>query len=64
MVGYILLCEENTWLRKCAVKAIGVMIMFSFLTYVVYLLPSVIGFLKTLNRIQIKYVENKNYYKN
>lgn len=64
MVGYILLCEENTWLRKYAVKAIGVMIMFSFLTYVVYLLPSVIGFLKTLNRIQIKYVENKNDYKN
>lgn len=45
LAGYILLCEGNEWLRKSAVKAICVMVAFSFLITVVNLIPNVIGFI-------------------
>ena len=33
--GYILVTEENTWLKKTAVKAIGTTILFAFLSAIV-----------------------------
>ena len=44
VAGYILLCEENEWLRKSAVKAIVLMACFSLLSALIYLLPDVINF--------------------
>lgn len=35
MAGYALLFEENEWLRKTAVKAVGVVIFFTILTSIV-----------------------------
>ena len=43
LVGYVLLFEENEWLKKSAVKAIAVMVFFSLLTAVVNLIPNVIS---------------------
>lgn len=43
LAGYVLLCEENEWLKKSAVKAISVMVVFSFLTTVVNLIPNAIS---------------------
>ncbi|MGN0680958.1 MAG: hypothetical protein ACI4LY_02990 [Candidatus Fimisoma sp.] len=45
MAGYILLCEDNGWLRKAAVKAIAVMALFSFMSVVVNLIPNAISFI-------------------
>ena len=43
LVGYVLLFEANEWLRKSAVKTIAVMVVFSFLTTVINLIPNVIS---------------------
>ena len=43
LVGYILLCEEDTWLRKTAVKALIIPIVFSGLYYALDLLPTFLG---------------------
>lgn len=45
LAGYILLCENNEWLRKAAVKAVSVMAAFSFLIAVVNLIPNAISFI-------------------
>ncbi len=45
LAGYILLFEENEWLKKSAVKAISVMVVFSFLIAVINLIPNAINFI-------------------
>lgn len=42
LVGYILLREENEWLRKTAVKAISIMLLFSAGWTIVGLLPNAV----------------------
>lgn len=44
LAGYILLAEENEWLRKSAVKAVILMICFSVISTLIYLLPDAINF--------------------
>lgn len=44
LVGYILLFEDNAWLRKSAVKALVLLLGFSVLSSLVYLIPHLIGF--------------------
>ena len=43
LAGYVLLCEDNEWLKKSAVKAVSVMALFSFLITVVNLIPNAIS---------------------
>lgn len=43
LAGYVLLCEDNQWLRRSAVKAVSVMVAFSFLITVVNLIPNAIS---------------------
>lgn len=43
LVGYILLVEENAWLRKNAVKALAIMMFFSLITVLVNLIPGAIS---------------------
>ena len=43
LVGYVLLFEENEWLRKSAVKAMALMVVFSLAFTVMNLIPNVIG---------------------
>jgi len=45
LAGYILLCEDNEWLKKTAVKAIAVMLVFSFASAVVNMIPSAMNFI-------------------
>lgn len=45
LAGYVLLFEENSWLRKNAVKAMSVMAVFSLLITVLNLVPNAIGFI-------------------
>lgn len=44
LAGYVLLFEENSWLRKSAVKAVSVMAVFSLLITVLNIVPNAISF--------------------
>lgn len=48
LVGYVLMCEENEWLKRTSVKAAAVMIVFSVLTTVVGFVPSAISVIDNL----------------
>lgn len=50
-IGYVLLFEENEWLRKSAVKAVALMVVFSLAAAVMNLIPNVIGVLDNLASI-------------
>lgn len=49
--GYILLREENEWLRKSAVQAVTTSIVFSFLIYTVGLIPDALDWFRSLINI-------------
>lgn len=51
MAGYVLLFEENGWLKRSAVKAVSLMVFFSFITVLVNLIPnamSCIGYIASM----------------
>lgn len=50
-VGYILLFEENEWIKKNSVKVLAVMITFSVLITVVELIPDAISVISSLLNI-------------
>lgn len=45
LTGYVLLFEENDWLRKNAVKAVSLTVFFSFVIVVINLIPNIISFI-------------------
>ena len=48
LAGYVLLFEENMWLKKTAIKACVLMIMFSLLNAFVGLVPSTMSFINNI----------------
>lgn len=48
LAGYVLLFEDNEWLRKAAVKAISVMVLFSFVSAIVNLIPNAMSFIDAI----------------
>lgn len=40
MAGYILLFEENGWLKRSAIKAVSLMVFFSFVVMLINLIPN------------------------
>lgn len=42
MVGYVLLFEENGWLKRSAIKATALLMIFSFITTIIGLIPSAV----------------------
>ena len=48
LTGYILIAESNLWLRRSAVKAIALMIVFSVINIIVNLLPDGISAIESL----------------
>ena len=42
-VGYILLVETNPWLRKTAVKAFIICLLFSLINFIIGIFPTVLG---------------------
>lgn len=43
LAGYVLLFEENAWLKRNAVKAVSLMLLFSFFTVLINLIPNVMS---------------------
>ena len=48
LAGYILLFEENEWLKKNAIKAVVLMMSLSLLTVGIRLIPDAIGFIGSI----------------
>lgn len=48
MVGYVLLFEENEWLKRSAVKMLVLMIFFSFFTTILNLIPNAIEIINSI----------------
>lgn len=48
---YILLKEENVWLKKTVVKTVAVWVLFAFLSAVLGLIPDAIGFIDSILNI-------------
>lgn len=48
LTGYVLLAEGNEWLRKNTVKAVALLICFSFLSTAINLLPDLLGFINNI----------------
>ena len=55
-VGYAVLCEEDAWLRRSAVKALLVALCFSALSLLVGLLPDVVNLFSSLLRVFRLYI--------
>lgn len=47
IMGYVLLFEENVWLRKTCVKAIVLMLTFSIAIYAIDLIPDVFSWISS-----------------
>ena len=48
LTGYVLLFEEDEWLKKCAIKAITVMAVFSSLITVANLIPNAMSVINSI----------------
>lgn len=51
LAGYVLLFEENGWLKRNAVKAVTLLVFFSFITTLINLIPnamSCIGYIASM----------------
>lgn len=51
MVGYVLVCEENQWLKTAAVKAALIVVAFSLLNTLIGLIPELVNLVDSLFRI-------------
>ncbi len=48
LVGYILLAEDNPWLRKTAVKAIALLLLFSLVFVLIGFIPDAVSVLQSV----------------
>lgn len=48
LAGYVLLAEDNEWLRRIGVKAVVLLIIFSLASSIVGLIPDTIGLISSL----------------
>lgn len=51
VAGYVLLMEENVWLRKTAVKSVALLVFFSLILSVLNLIPSLVNFIDDIFNI-------------
>ena len=48
IVGYVLLFEENEWLKKACVKAVALAVCFTVLSNAIGLIPDILGWVSSL----------------
>lgn len=51
LAGYVLLMEENVWLKKTAVKSVALLMFFSLILSVLGLVPSLVNFIDNVFNI-------------
>ncbi len=54
-VGYILLAEDNSWLKKQALRTVGLMLLFSLLSTVLNLVPNILSLVYEVANLFNKY---------
>lgn len=57
LAGYVLLFEENAWLKRSVVKAVVLMVFFSVLVALINFIPDVIGFIGNVASVFNGYFE-------
>lgn len=58
LCGYVLLVEDNPWLRKTSVKSVLLMVAFSLLTFVLNVVPDLTNMITTISNITGKYISS------
>lgn len=48
LAGYVLLFEENEWLKKAAIKAVALLVSIAFLVTVINLIPDILSWISTI----------------
>ena len=48
LAGFVLLYEEENFIRRAAVKTLLVMFLFSILNFLIYLIPDIVGIFQSL----------------
>lgn len=48
LAGFVLLYEEENFIRRAAVKTVILMFLFSILNFVIYLIPDIVGIFQNL----------------
>ena len=48
LAGYVLIYEQNVWLRRCAVKVVSLMVLFSLLGTLLKLIPDACNIVNNL----------------
>lgn len=51
LAGYVLLFEENAWLKRSVVKAVVLLAFFSVLSALINLIPDAIGFIENITYV-------------
>ena len=51
VAGFILLCEEENFIRRAAVKTLSVLVICSLLNVLIYLIPDIVGIFQSLLNI-------------
>lgn len=62
LVGYVLLVEENAWLKKFCVKILALMLIFSLASTALNLIPNLLELLNSLLRIFDDYIDLNTIY--
>ena len=62
-VGYVLLVEENGWLKKQALRVIGLMLLFSLVSVVINAIPSLLELWYSIRNLADKYTHYEDVHK-
>lgn len=61
-VGYVLLVEENISLKRLAVKVLAILLAFSLISTLIYLIPNILSTVRSLVYIFDEYAYSDEYY--
>ncbi len=56
LCGYVLLVEDNPWLRKASVKALVILVTFSLASFLVGLIPRTVGAALSFTNVSISFL--------
>lgn len=64
VTGFVLLKEENLTLKRLAVKVITLLLAFSLINTVIYLIPNILSLVRSLIYVFDEYAYSDNYFGN
>ncbi len=64
VAGYVLLKEENAFLKRMAVKVVTVLLTFSLLSTAIHFIPNILSLARSLVYVFDEYVYSEEFYNN